>query len=76
MGQCSFLDLTGYAFEEVIGHNPRDLIRSGRQNREFYRTLWNTITGGQVWRGEMVKWRKDGRLLSKKLPLRKDAPER
>jgi len=58
----AFTTLTGYALDEVIGRNPRDLIRSGQQPREFYRNLWDTILGGQVWNGEIVNRRKDGRL--------------
>jgi len=55
----SFTRLTGYTSDEVRGFTPR-ILRSGRQSREFYRDLWATILGGQVWRGELVNRRKDG----------------
>lgn len=46
-------ELTGYARDEIIGQNPR-LLSSGRHGVRHYRELWNTIRGGQVWRGETV----------------------
>lgn len=55
----AFTDLTGYTLEEVLGKNP-SIQNSGKQDREFYRELWNTILSGQVWRGDMVNRRKDG----------------
>ncbi|MFW5792710.1 MAG: PAS domain S-box protein [Bacteroidota bacterium] len=54
-----FEELTGYKFEEIIGENPR-ILKSGKQDREFYKNLWETITAGNDWRGEMVNKKKDG----------------
>ncbi|NUN69701.1 MAG: PAS domain S-box protein [Bacteroidetes bacterium] len=56
----AFKNLTGYAPEEAVGKNPRDLIRSGRQDTEFFRIMWETILGGDVWHGELINRRKDG----------------
>jgi PAS domain S-box-containing protein len=53
--------LTGYSKEEAIGKNPR-ILKSGVQDRAFYKKLWNTILAGKAWRGELVNKRKDGRL--------------
>ena len=58
----AFSALTGYAAEEVVGQNPGSLVKSGYQDREFYRDLWDTILAGQTWHGEMVNQRKDGSL--------------
>ena len=58
----SFCSLTGYSLAEIIGRRPGDLVGSGAQNPEFYKDLWRTILSGQVWRGELVNRRKDGRL--------------
>ena len=55
----SFTRMTGYAPEEVLGRNPR-LLQSGRQGREYYQRMWETLQAGQVWRGEIVDRRKDG----------------
>lgn len=58
----AFTALTGYTLEEAVGKNPRDLVKSGVHDRLFYQDLWDTILSGQVWRGELVNQRKDGRL--------------
>lgn len=56
----AFTTLTGYSAAEAIGRNPRDLIKSGQHDQEFYRRLWDTILAGKVWHGEIVNRRKDG----------------
>ncbi len=56
----AFCQITGYAAEEVIGRLP-SLLRSGQQPPAVYQELWATIVAGEVWRGEMVNLRKDGR---------------
>lgn len=56
-----FEETSGYTLQEVLGQNPR-LLKSGEQNAEYYRVLWQTITSGQVWHGELRNRRKDGSL--------------
>ncbi|MBL8061564.1 MAG: PAS domain S-box protein [Anaerolineales bacterium] len=56
----AFTTLTGYTAEEVIGKNPRELVRSGKQDRVFYKNMWDTILAGEIWRGELINRRKDG----------------
>lgn len=51
--------VTGYAAEELRS-TPMRVFRSGRQDQEFYRSLWETIQAGRSWRGELVNRRKDG----------------
>jgi PAS domain S-box-containing protein len=60
-GNPAFMALTGYSAEEVIGRNLR-LLKSGLQDPSFYADLWNTITSGRSWHGELVNKRKDGSL--------------
>ncbi len=57
---AAFTTLTGYGAEEALGRNPRDLVKSGAHSRAFFENLWQTILGGDVWRGEMTNRRKDG----------------
>jgi len=57
----AFTRLTGYTAAEAIGRNPR-LLKSGQHDPAFYRKMWETILAGQVWHGELVNRRKDGRL--------------
>lgn len=56
----AFTSLTGYDTREAIGHNTRELLKSGAHERNFYEEMWNTILAGNVWRGEMINRRKDG----------------
>ncbi len=58
----AFLSLSGYAHDEIVGRNPREISRSGKHSDEFYETMWRTILGGEVWRGELINRRKDGTL--------------
>jgi diguanylate cyclase (GGDEF)-like protein/PAS domain S-box-containing protein len=58
----AFSTLTGYSPAEVIGKNPRELVKSGRQDANVYHHLWQEITQGRVWRGQLVNRRKDGSL--------------
>jgi diguanylate cyclase (GGDEF)-like protein/PAS domain S-box-containing protein len=54
-----FSHITGYSPEEVIGSNLR-VLQSGLTPKETYRTMWETITAGQVWHGELINRRKNG----------------
>lgn len=52
-------ELSGYDLSELEGATP-DLLKSGVHGEAFYQTLWETITDGEVWDGEVVNERKDG----------------
>jgi len=56
---AAFEAVTGYAREEVIGQTPA-ILESRKQRPEFFADLWQTINGGQTWRGRMTNRRKDG----------------
>jgi len=56
----AFIALTGYSSEEALGKNPRELVKSGIHDSRFYQSLWNTISNGNVWQGEIINKRKDG----------------
>ncbi len=55
-----FSEISGYSQAELLGQNPR-LLKSGYHSREFYQEMWETISNGQVWRGEIQnKTKNDG----------------
>lgn len=56
-----YTELTGYAYEEVRGKNPR-FLNSGNQPKIFYKELWNTILSGKEWTGEFLNRKKNGEL--------------
>jgi PAS domain S-box-containing protein len=57
----AFTRLTGYSAAEILGQTLR-VLKSGDQDADFYRDLWQTILAGKVWQGELVNRRKDGTL--------------
>lgn len=54
----AYTELTGYTFEEIVGKHTR-ILKSGKQEPEFYDQLWQTIRAGKVWYGELWNRRKD-----------------
>ncbi|MBI3902681.1 MAG: PAS domain S-box protein [Nitrosomonadales bacterium] len=57
----SFTEATGYSAAEVIGQNPR-ILQSGQISGEIFHELWNSLTGGHPWHGELLNKRKNGEL--------------
>ena len=55
----AFMDLSGYEMDEIIGRNPR-FLKSGKQDAEYYRQFWQTITAGRTWQSEIINRRKNG----------------
>jgi PAS domain S-box-containing protein len=57
---AAFTTMTGYALPEALGHNHREITRSGEQDQEQHRKLREAMAAGRVWRGEMTNRRRDG----------------
>jgi len=64
----SFTALTGYQPAQVIGKTPM-VLRSQRQNKEFYRLMWQTIQRENHWKGEIWDRRSDGSLFPASLTI-------
>jgi two-component system CheB/CheR fusion protein len=60
--------LTGYSPAEAVGQNPR-LFSSGKQDRAFYRQMWETMLSGRSWHGGLTNKRKDGSLYPEELTI-------
>lgn len=56
-----FCEICGYEKEELIGRD-HNLLNSGYHEREFFETMWQTISSGQVWQGEICNRQKNGEL--------------
>ena len=54
-----FCELSKYSEDELIGQNHR-ILKSDEHTDEFFTTMWNTITSGQIWDGEVKNRAKDG----------------
>ena len=65
----AFCALTGYTVDEAVGKNLRDLMKSGQHPPEFFAQMWDTITKGKAWHGEVINRRKNGSLYTEDLTI-------
>ena len=65
---AAFTAMTGYTSHEVIGRNPR-LLKSGLQNPDYYKDLWEAVKEGRNWRGDLINRRKDGSLYTEAMTI-------
>lgn len=56
-----FTETTGYTYAEAAGKNP-GILKSGHTDSSEYKQLWDTISSGNVWRGEFHNKKKNGEL--------------
>ncbi|RLW67011.1 MAG: hypothetical protein B6D73_00685 [gamma proteobacterium symbiont of Stewartia floridana] len=64
----AFERITGFSREDVIGHNPR-ILKSGRQDSEFYQAMWQDLLECQEWKGEIWNRRKNGEVYAEQLTI-------
>lgn len=55
----AFVKTSGYSEEELIGKNP-SVFGSKKYPKKFWDKMWNTITAGKVWVGEVENRKKNG----------------
>lgn len=55
----AFTTITGYSEAEALGQTPR-LLKSGRQDVDFYAEMWMSIRATGHWQGELWNRRKNG----------------
>jgi PAS domain S-box-containing protein len=57
----NFCRLSGYSRQELLGQT-HSVVNSGIQSREFWADMWDTISAGKEWRGDVCNRAKDGTL--------------
>ena len=65
----AFERLAGFAGDEALGKNLRELTKSGCHDSLFYRPLWDTIISGRVWCGEIINKRKSGEFYTEEMTI-------
>ena len=56
-----FVEVTGYTAAEAIGQNPR-ILQSKQTPPETYLEMWDKLSNGYPWRGELINKRKNGEI--------------
>ena len=64
----TFSRLTGYSREDALGQNP-SILKSGNEPKEFYASMWQSLSNENYWQGEIWDKRKDGTLYPKWLTI-------
>ncbi len=54
-----FCQISGYSKEELIGKK-HNIVRDPKTPDKLYKKMWETITSGKTWRGQLRNRRKDG----------------
>ncbi len=57
----AFSTISGYSGTSVIGRNI-SILKSGKHSNSFYKDLWDTITSGKPWYGELINKKSNGEL--------------
>jgi diguanylate cyclase (GGDEF)-like protein/PAS domain S-box-containing protein len=64
----AFEKITGYTESEALGRHPA-LLRSGRHDEAFYRTMWGKAETSGQWHGEIWSRRKNGEVYPQRLSI-------
>ncbi len=57
----AFEQMSGYAAEDVLGSTPSK-VKSGVHSDEYYKVMWETVSGGRSWFGTFTNRNKSGGL--------------
>ncbi|MEG3767344.1 EAL domain-containing protein [Alteromonas sp. 14N.309.X.WAT.G.H12] len=64
----TFISITGYSRDEVIGKNP-SLLKSNLQSESFYKALWASLDEKGYWTGEIWNKRKNDEIYAQLLTI-------
>lgn len=54
-----FCKISGYSHDELVGQ-PHSIVRSPNMPASLFEELWNTISSGKEWHGEIENYTKNG----------------
>jgi len=54
-----FCKVSKFSREELLGQNPR-IVNSYYHDKEFFKSMWETIMDGKTWKGDIKNKSKDG----------------
>ena len=55
----TFAQISGYEIDELIG-KPHNIVRHPDMPHSVFKTLWETLKRGEMWKGYVKNLRKDG----------------
>lgn len=55
----AFCEISGYTKEELLGKN-HNILKHPDMSDSIYKELWETISKGKIWKGEIKNLKKDG----------------
>ncbi|MGO9118404.1 MAG: PAS domain S-box protein [Desulfomonilaceae bacterium] len=55
----AFEKITGYSLDDVIAQTPK-IWKEAAHDDLLYQRIWETVSSGEVWRGQLTNRRKDG----------------
>ena len=64
----AFTRITGYPRQEVVGRNAR-LLNSGRQDANFYQTMWLALATQGYWVGQLWNRRRNGEVYPQQMTI-------
>ncbi len=56
----AFEEITGYSAAEAIGSSPESILQSGEMSDDYYSRMWETISSGDLWEGQIIDQRRSG----------------
>lgn len=55
----AFVDISGYSKHELLGHN-HNIVRHEDMDSSIFEEMWDTISNGDIWSGEIKNRKKSG----------------
>lgn len=64
----AFTHITGYSLDDITGSTPA-ILQSGKQDKEFYKEMWDSLQQKGYWSGEILNRRKNGEIYTEWLNI-------